>query len=92
MIDEIEDLISETEITLRDAYNRGLNKGGELNRTVRATVSDLISTFTTYSIKNYRQTYNTEDELVYIHKETNTILTLPQLIKTFLLSYDYGQD
>jgi hypothetical protein len=92
MNDEIEDLIQETEITLRDAYNRGLNKGGELNRTVRATVTQLISAFTIYTTKNYRQSYNTEDDLIYTHKETNQIQTLPQLIKTFLLSYDYGQD
>ena len=92
MTDEIEDLIQETEITLRDAYNRGLNKGGELNRVVRAKVTDLISAFTIYTTKNYRQSYNTEDDLIYTHKETNQIQTLPQLIKTFLLSYDYGQD
>jgi hypothetical protein len=92
MNDEIEDLIQETEITLRDAYNRGLNKGGELNRTVRATVTQLISAFTIYTTKNYRQSYNTEEDLIYTHKETNQIQELPQLIKTFLLSYDYGQD
>lgn len=92
MTDEIEDLIQETEITLRDAYNRGLNKGGELNRVVRAKVTDLILAFTIYSTKSYRQTYNTEGELIYIHKDTDAIHTLPQLIKTFLLAYDYGQD
>ena len=92
MKDEIEDLIQETEITLRDAYNRGLNKGGELNRVSRARVTDLISGFTIYVTKNFRQSTNSEDELIYIHKDTNQIQLLPQLIKTFLLAYDYGQD
>jgi hypothetical protein len=92
MTDEIEDLIQETEITLRDAYNRGLHKGGELNRVSRALVTDLISGFTIYVTKNYRQSYNTEEDLIYVHKDTNQIQELPNLIKTFLLSYDYGQD
>lgn len=92
MKDEIEDLIQETEITLRDAYNRGLNKGGELNRVSRATFTQLITAFTLYVLKSYRQTYNTDDEIIYVHKETNAIHSLSTLIKTFLLAYDYGQD
>lgn len=92
MNDEIEDLIQETEITLRDAYNRGLNKGGELNRVSRARVTDLISAFVIYADKNYRQSVHAEDGVLYIHKETNAIHSLSALIKTFLLAYDYGQD
>lgn len=87
MIDPIEDLVGEVEISVRDAYQRGMSTAmNSINKIPesRRMLFDFLKFLKTFKISDYEgeSVYMTEDTL--FHKE--------ELVSLFLLKYDYEQD
>jgi hypothetical protein len=90
--DVLEDLLGEAEITIRDAYQRGIEKGGRTNRAVLEGKKDMLVKFINY--KNKFNEFKAEDEFYFVHRSPNveSPINLEQLIKNFLLTYDDGEN
>ncbi len=92
MTDILEDLIQETEITLRDAYRRGVEQGGKTNNAILDNRRDMLRKFVAFKTKFIE--FGAEGEHFYSLRNHNveSAITLDQLIKTFLLTYENGED
>jgi hypothetical protein len=88
MILELEDLIGEAEITIRDAYQRGFDNA-KLSFDKSAKTKKILAEFGTY-ISQF-SLYKNLDGAKYFNVENN-LLTLEELVNLFLLKYDYEQD
>ena len=88
MTDILEDLIQETEITLRDAYRRGLEQGGEANNAILSNKKDMLVKF--ISFRNKFVEFENDGEHFFAPRspQVENAITLEQLINTFLLTYD----
>lgn len=88
----LEDLLGEAEITIRDAYQRGVEKGGRTNRAILEGKKDMLRKFVDY--KNRFNEFKAEDEYYFVSRspQVESPINLEQLIKTFLLTYDNGED
>jgi hypothetical protein len=87
MIDPIEDLVGEAEIAVRDAYQRGMNSAmNSINKIphTRKMLFDFLKFQQDFKISHY------EEEPVFMIEDR--ILYKEELIKLFLLKYDYEQD
>jgi hypothetical protein len=84
----LEDLLGEAEITIRDAYQRGVEKGGRTNQAILEGKKDMLIKFASY--KNKFTEFKTEDGYYFVSKSPHveSPINLEQLIKTFLLTYD----
>ena len=84
----LEDLLGEAEITIRDAYQRGVEKGGRTNRAILEGKKDMLRKFVDY--KNRFNEFKAEDEYYFVSRspQVESPINLEQLIKTFLLTYD----
>jgi hypothetical protein len=91
MTDELEDLIQETEITLRDAYRRGLEKGEHASRVALKNNTKMLISFEMYVTKNYKRMV-VDDELFFVDEPNQVAITLSQAIKNFLLTYDDAEN
>ena len=87
MTDELEDLIQETEITLRDAYRRGIERGGEASKVALKNNNKMLFSFEVYVTKNYKRMV-VDGELFFVDEPNQVAITLTQAIKNFLLTYD----
>jgi hypothetical protein len=92
MTDILEDLIQETEITLRDAYRRGVEQGGKANNAILDNRREMLIKFASY--KNKFTEFKTEDGYYFVSKspQVESPINLDQLIKIFLLTYENGED
>jgi hypothetical protein len=88
----LEDLLGEAEITIRDAYQRGVEKGGRTNRAILEGKKDMLRKFVDY--KNRFNEFKAEDEYYFVSRspQVESPINLEQLIKTFLLTYDNGEE
>jgi hypothetical protein len=87
---DIEDIIQEAEICIRDAYYRGYEEGAKINNLSFITKGDLLRAFDSYANKYVRLTGD-EEGPVFVPRRPEGIrlgITLDTLIKNFLLSYD----
>ncbi len=87
MIDPIEDLVGEAEIAVRDAYQRGMNTAmNSMNKIpqTRKILIDFLKFQQDFKVSHY------EGEPVFTIE--NRVLYKEELIKLFLLKYDYEQD
>lgn len=94
MEDTIEDLIQETEITLRDAYRRGYEKGSKPNKAMLESKADMLRAFEAH-LSKFRRIEDSEREPVFIPKNPDGMpmgISFSTLIKTFLLTYDNEED
>lgn len=91
MTDELEDLIQETEITLRDAYRRGIEKGEQAGKVALKSNSDMLMAFEVYITKHYKRMI-VDNELFFVDEPNQVAITLTQAIKNFLLTYDDAED
>jgi hypothetical protein len=94
MEDTIEDLIQETEITLRDAYRRGYEKGSKPNKAMLESKADMLRAFEAH-LSKFRRIEDSEREPVFIPKKTDGIpygSFLTTIIKNFLLTYDDNEE
>ena len=91
MTDELEDLIQETEITLRDAYRRGFEKGEQASKVSLKNNTKMLISFEVYVTKNYKRMV-VDDELFFVDEPNQVAITLSQAIKNFLLTYDDEQN
>lgn len=91
MTDELEDLIQETEITLRDAYRRGIEKGEQASKVALKNNTKMLISFEVYVTKNYKRMV-VDDELFFVDEPNQVAITLSQAIKNFLLTYDDEQN
>ena len=91
MTDELEDLIQETEITLRDAYRRGIEKGEQSSKVALKNNTKMLISFEVYVTKNYKRMV-VDDELFFVDEPNQVAITLSQAIKNFLLTYDDEQN
>lgn len=87
MEDKIEDLIEESNICIRDAYRRGYEDGGVVNRAAISSKKDMLISFESYASKHYRRAI-IHDSLFFVNESKSVALTLEELIKNFLLTYD----
>lgn len=87
MTDHLEDLISESEICLRDAYRRGFNQGENLGSKIPES-RELLSGFISF-IKKYRMVYT--DSGVHFADGDN-IYSQDIIVKNFLITYDYDSE
>lgn len=87
MTDELEDLIQETEITLRDAYRRGIEKGEQASKVALKNNTKMLVSFEVYVTKNYKRMV-VDGELFFVDEPNQVAITLTQAIKNFLLTYD----
>lgn len=87
MIDEIEDLIQETEITLRDAFRRGVQQGEQAGKVALKSNSDMLTAFEVYITRNYKRMV-VDGQLFFVDEPNQFAITLTQAIKNFLLTYD----
>jgi predicted esterase len=92
MTDILEDLIQETEITLRDAFRRGFEQGGKTNNAILDNRKDMLRKFVSFKTKFIE--FENEGGHFYALRTHNveSAITLDQLIKTFLLTYENGED
>jgi hypothetical protein len=92
MTDILEDLIQETEITLRDAYQRGIEQGGKTNNAILDNRKDMLKKFIAFKAKFIE--FENEGEHFFAPRTHNVdnAINLEQLIKTFLLTYENGED
>jgi hypothetical protein len=92
MTDILEDLIQETEITLRDAYRRGVEQGGKTNNAILDNRKDMLKKFIVFKSKFIE--FENEGEHFFALRTHNveTPINLEKLIKTFLLTYDNAED
>jgi hypothetical protein len=88
MMPELEDLIGEAEITIRDAYQRGFDNA-KLSFDKSANTKKMLAEFGVFVFKY--NLYKNLDGTKYFNVE-NSLLTLEELISLFLLKYDYEQD
>lgn len=91
MTDELEDLIQETEITLRDAYRRGIEKGEQASKVALKNNTKMLISFEVYVTKNYKRMV-VDDELFFVDEPNQVAITLSQAIKNFLLTYDDAEN
>jgi len=90
MKEEIEDLMHEAEIVIRDAYQRGFNNGNISNKAVLESKKDMLRTFDSYANKYIRLTGD-DNGSVFVPRQPEGMrlgITLDTLVKNFLLSYD----
>lgn len=87
MTDELEDLIQETEITLRDAYRRGIEKGEQASKVALKNNTKMLVAFEVYVTKNYKRMV-VDGELFFVDEPNQVAITLTQAIKNFLLTYE----
>lgn len=87
MTDELEDLIQETEITLRDAYRRGIERGEQASKVALKNNTKMLVSFEVYVTKNYKRMV-VDGELFFVDEPNQVAITLTQAIKNFLLTYD----
>lgn len=89
--DALEDLLGEAEITIRDAYQRGIEKGGRTNKAILESRKNMLNSFELYSRKYYRRAM-IYDSVFFVDESKSVALTLDELIKNFLLTYDDAED
>lgn len=90
MKEEIEDLMHEAEIVIRDAFQRGFNNGNVTNKAILESKKDMLKAFDSYVSKYIRLTGD-EEGAVFVPRKPEGMrlgITLDTLIKNFLLSYD----
>ena len=90
MNEEIEDLMHEAEIVIRDAYQRGFNNGNVSNKAILESKKDMLKAFDSYANKYIRLTGD-EEGSIFVPRQPEGMrlgITLDTLIKNFLLSYD----
>lgn len=90
MNEEIEDLMHEAEIVIRDAYQRGFNNGNVSNKALLESKKDMLKAFDSYANKYIRLTGD-EEGSIFVPRQPEGMrlgITLDTLIKNFLLSYD----
>jgi hypothetical protein len=92
MTDILEDLIQETEITLRDAYRRGIEQGGKTNNAILDNRKDMLKKFVSFRNKFVEFENDGEHFFALRSPQVETPINLEQLLKTFLLTYDNGED
>jgi hypothetical protein len=90
MNEEIEDLMHEAEIVIRDAYQRGFNNGNASNKALLESKKDMLKAFDSYANKYIRLTGD-EEGSIFVPRQPEGMrlgITLDTLVKNFLLSYD----
>jgi hypothetical protein len=90
MNEEIEDLMHEAEIVIRDAYQRGFNNGNVSNKAILESKKDMLKAFDSYANKYIRLTGD-EEGAIFVPRQPDGMrlgITLDTLVKNFLLSYD----
>jgi len=89
MTDHLEDLIQEVEITLRDAYRRGYEQGGQSNKAILDSKRDMLVKFEAY-LSTFRRLEGEDKDSIFLKKSDVMPrgIFLETLIKNFLLSYD----
>ncbi len=90
MKEEIEDLMHEAEIVIRDAYQRGFNNGNISNKAVLESKRYMLRAFDSYANKYIRLTGD-DNGSVFVPRQPEGMrlgITLDTLVKNFLLSYD----
>ena len=90
MNEEIEDLMHEAEIVIRDAYQRGFNNGNVGNKAILESKKDMLKAFDSYANKYIRLTGD-EEGAIFVPRQPEGMrlgITLDTLVKNFLLSYD----
>jgi hypothetical protein len=90
MNEEIEDLMHEAEIVIRDAYQRGFNNGNVSNKAILESKKDMLKAFDSYANKYIRLTGD-EEGSIFVPRQPEGMrlgITLDTLVKNFLLSYD----
>ena len=90
MNEQIEDLMHEAEIVIRDAYQRGFNNGNVSNKAILESKKDMLKAFDSYANKYIRLTGD-EEGSIFVPRQPEGMrlgITLDTLVKNFLLSYD----
>lgn len=87
MIDPIEDLVSEAEITIRDAYQRGVFATQESINKI-PTARKMLFDFLKFTSKYRKQVF--ENDSFYVLDDV--MISTEELVRLFLLSYDYEQE
>jgi hypothetical protein len=90
MKEEIEDLMHEAEIVIRDAYQRGFDNGNISNKAVLESKRYMLRAFDSYANKYIRLTGD-DNGSVFVPRQPEGMrlgITLDTLVKNFLLSYD----
>jgi hypothetical protein len=91
MIDPVEDIVGESEISVRTAYQRGVNHGKQVQGNVNAKLSNpnlILGDFIKF-IKKYKMTM-LEGEVKF--SDNDYVYMDENLIARFLLLYDYEND
>jgi hypothetical protein len=91
IIDPVEDIVGEAEISVRTAYQRGVNHGKQVQGNVNAKLSNpnlILGDFIKF-IKKYKMTM-LEGEVKF--SDNDYVYMDENLIARFLLLYDYEND
>lgn len=92
MIDPVEDIVGEAEISVRTAYQRGVSHGKKAQDNVNAKLSNpklILGDFIKF-IKNYKMTMLNDGEVKFSNNDY--VYMDDNIIYLFLLKHDYEND
>jgi hypothetical protein len=86
IIDPVEDIVAEAEISIRDAYQRGYQDAQNLHNESQKDSKKMLASFVVHINKNYDLHYT--DEPILGFTKDGVVYRIDSIVRDFLLSYD----